>query len=154
MLSLFSYSKDIATLEGLLQGQTGNAVVLVGPQNIGKTTLGKILAAKMKLPFVDTDELLMLEYNSYSIAQLYLDIGAEQFRAKEIELVLNLDFNKAGIISFGGGTHLYHNYQDILEKTTVIMLSPMQIATVSQLQRIVAAYHLADHIIWRDNVAV
>ena len=58
------------------------AIVLVGPMGVGKTTIGKKLAKKLQVPFVDTDVLITKEYGE--IPKIFEELGEAKFREFEI----------------------------------------------------------------------
>ncbi|MEY4349079.1 MAG: hypothetical protein RL719_376, partial [Actinomycetota bacterium] len=42
--------------------EKSSVVVLVGPMGVGKTTVGKKLAKALKVPFIDTDAVVVAEH--------------------------------------------------------------------------------------------
>jgi len=67
-------------------------LVLLGMMAVGKTTLGKIVAKKQKLEFVDTDSLIEKK-NSMTINEIFKTKGEIYFR-KEEEFVTIKYLNK------------------------------------------------------------
>ncbi len=68
----------------------------------GKSTLGKLLAEKLMLDFLDTDD--MIEKNEkMSINEIFESKGEEAFRAFEADLVQNLSVRRDYVLSVGGG---------------------------------------------------
>jgi shikimate kinase len=57
-------------------------VVLVGPPGAGKSTVGRQLAARLGLPFRDTDA-DVVRVAGKPIAEVFIDDGEEHFRALE-----------------------------------------------------------------------
>lgn len=79
-------------------------IVLSGFMATGKTSLGKILAARLGVPFIDTDEQIAATAKR-SVADLFKEEGEARFRMRERDLVLPLlDDPSPKVISFGGGT--------------------------------------------------
>ncbi|GAA4424371.1 shikimate kinase AroK [Georgenia halophila] len=70
-------------------------LVLVGPPGAGKSTVGRRAAERLGVGFVDTDE-LMAEQAGVPIGELIVDLGEEEFRAREAEAV-------AGVLASGAG---------------------------------------------------
>jgi shikimate kinase/3-dehydroquinate synthase len=71
----------------------------------GKTTVGRALAAKLELPFVDVDLELLKRANVESVASLWKRDGEAVFRAREAEVARELLLDDATkVIAFGGGT--------------------------------------------------
>ena len=82
----------------------GKALIFCGIKHCGKSTLGKLAAELLEIPFCDTDELLEKEYNS-SVRELFKALGEEEFRRRESELLKGLP-EKECVISLGGGALL------------------------------------------------
>ena len=69
----------------------------------GKSTLGRELAERIELPFVDLDELIGEEYGA-TVAELFARDGEERFREIEEEWAVSmLGSRPPGIIALGGG---------------------------------------------------
>ncbi|MDP9033682.1 MAG: 3-dehydroquinate synthase [Myxococcota bacterium] len=79
-------------------------VVLSGFMGTGKSTLGPALAARLGVPFVDTDSELE-RATGQPIRDLWRAEGEEAFRAREEALVERiLSGSEPKVIAFGGGT--------------------------------------------------
>lgn len=84
-------------------------IVLVGYMAVGKSTVGKILAEKLKIAFVDLDENIEKNEN-LSISDIFANHGEIYFRKKEhLELKKCLENPKSMVIATGGGTPCYAN---------------------------------------------
>ena len=62
-------------------------LVLTGMMGVGKTTIGKILAKKLKLKFVDTDKIIQIKEKS-TIKKIFEDKGESYFRNIEKKTTL------------------------------------------------------------------
>ena len=94
----------------------GKALIFCGIKHCGKSTLGKALAALLKVPFTDTDELLE-EKHQCSCRELFKQKGEEEFRRLESELLSALPpADKVEIISLGGGALLKDANFPILQR--------------------------------------
>ncbi len=81
------------------------SIVVSGPMASGKTTVGRALAAKLSLPFVDTDEVVIAKAGAASVAELWNREGEVRFRAREAEIARELLADPSPrVIAFGGGT--------------------------------------------------
>ncbi len=87
-----------------------NNIILCGFKSSGKTTLGKKIAEKTGLHFIDTDELV-----SKNCRQLYLQ-GPEAFREIEKEVIGALVGFEHCVIATGGGAILDPANVAILKK--------------------------------------
>ena len=95
-------------------------LVLVGPMGVGKTTVGKKLARALKLPFVDTDALVVKQHGE--IAQIFANQGEVVFRGFEEDAVATA-LSTPSVIATGGGAVLSAKTQSLLKAATVIYLS-------------------------------
>ncbi len=82
--------------------------MLFGFKSCGKTTIGKIIAARMNRPFFDTDSLIeQLHYQSTGdllhFRDIYKKIGEKAFRKLESDVIQQLKRVKDAIIALGGG---------------------------------------------------
>jgi shikimate kinase / 3-dehydroquinate synthase len=79
-------------------------IVLSGFMATGKSTVGARLAARLGLPFVDTDESIA-SASGRSVAELWRAEGEAGFRAREAEIVTKLlEDDVRRVVAFGGGT--------------------------------------------------
>lgn len=80
-------------------------IALCGIKHSGKTTLGKLLSARLGIPFADTDaELAKREGKNETVRELFLRIGAEEFRRSEAALLG--EFSRSPlprVLALGGG---------------------------------------------------
>lgn len=98
-------------------------LVLVGPSKAGKTTVGRILAARLGLAFRDTD-LDVERASGLSVAGFYRKYGEERFRVWERSACLTAIDEFDGILSLGGGAVLDPETQRALRRCgRVILLS-------------------------------
>ena len=95
-------------------------VVLIGPMGVGKTTIGRKLAKKLELKFVDTDVLVTKAHGD--IGQIFEHQGEEAFRKFEEEAV-KLALSEVQVIATGGGAVLSSLSQERLQDAIVIYLS-------------------------------
>lgn len=80
-------------------------VVLVGMMGAGKTAVGRALAARLGVPFLDSDAEIVKAANM-SIAEIFERDGEPFFRRKESQVIERLLENERGILSTGGGAYL------------------------------------------------
>jgi shikimate kinase len=97
-------------------------IVLVGLMGSGKSTIGYRLAKKLRLSFVDTDNLVE-ERVGCSISEMYKYAGEQFFNEKEKEILQEVLKDKPCVISTGGGTFaVEENRKLILEKAVSVWL--------------------------------
>ncbi|MEG1611333.1 MAG: shikimate kinase [Alistipes sp.] len=78
-------------------------IFLVGYMGCGKSTLGRKLARRLNIPFLDTDSLIEAREGA-SVADIFHYEGEEHFRAMERETVMRILAEEgACVVSTGGG---------------------------------------------------
>jgi shikimate kinase len=80
-------------------------LILVGLMGAGKTRVGRRLAERLHLPFMDTDHEIENETGK-SISDLFAQIGEPAFREGERRLIARLMERPASIIATGGGAFI------------------------------------------------
>lgn len=80
----------------------GGSIILTGPMGSGKTSVGRILSARLGYQFLDLD-VLVVEKTGKSINQLFADQGEEAFRDYESAVLLSLSGKQNMVVSTGGG---------------------------------------------------
>ncbi len=78
-------------------------VVLVGFPSSGKSVLGRMLAQRMKLHFIDLDEVIE-EHCNNTIPRIFEQYGECFFREREREMLLACLDKDGVLIATGGGT--------------------------------------------------
>jgi shikimate kinase len=98
-------------------------IFLVGPMGAGKTTIGKQLAKKMNLRFVDSDHEIE-ERTGAKISLIFEIEGEEGFRDREQAMLDELTQNSNIVLATGGGVILREaNRQALKRRGTVIYLN-------------------------------
>lgn len=77
-------------------------IVLVGFLGAGKTTVGRLLAERLDLPFRDADE-VVVERAGRTVAEVFATDGEAAFRALEHAVVTDLLRGDDAVVSLGGG---------------------------------------------------
>lgn len=95
-------------------------IVLIGPPAAGKTRVGKRLAKRLGLPFVDTDAAVVAEHGP--IPGIFAEHGEPHFRALERAAVAAA-VAKPGVVSLGGGAILDADTRADLATTRVVLLT-------------------------------
>ncbi len=79
--------------------------VLVGMPSCGKSTLGKLLADKLGMDFVDTDDLIRARAGK-SIPAIFAEVGEKGFRDMETAVIRDIENVQHTVIATGGGAIL------------------------------------------------
>jgi shikimate kinase len=80
-------------------------IVLVGLMGAGKSSIGRRLAEKIELPFVDADHEIELAADK-TIPEIFKDHGEAYFREGERRVISRLIENGAQILATGGGAFI------------------------------------------------
>ena len=81
------------------------AIVLVGLMGAGKTSVGRRLAEKLNLPFVDADHEIAVAAGK-SIPEIFADHGEDYFREGERRVIARLLEDGAQVLATGGGAYM------------------------------------------------
>lgn len=96
-------------------------VVLVGPMGAGKTTVGRVLAARWGVGVRDTDADVEAAAGR-SVSDVFVDDGEARFRELERDAVAAALAEHDGVLSLGGGAVLEPATRDLLAGHTVVFL--------------------------------
>jgi shikimate kinase len=103
-------------------------VVLIGPPGAGKTAVGPLVAARLGVPFRDTDAEVGVAAGK-PVSDIFIDHGEEAFRTLEREAAARaLDEHGAlreqgGVLALGSGAVLDDEIRRLLEGLPVVYLS-------------------------------
>lgn len=82
------------------------SIVLVGLMGCGKSSVGKRLAAKLGLPFIDADEEIE-KVAAKTISEIFADQGEDFFRDRERKVIGRLLANGPQVLATGGGAFMH-----------------------------------------------
>ena len=77
-------------------------IVLIGMMGSGKTTVGALLAGRLRRPFMDTDALIE-EREGRSIPDIFARDGEDFFRELELKTARELSGRDGLVVACGGG---------------------------------------------------
>jgi shikimate kinase len=99
----------------------GPVLILVGPPGSGKSTVGRLVAAKLGVPFRDFDDDLQ---NAFGLpaGELVVKLGRERFGEAERGLIGAVLTDHAGVLALGGGTPLNPAIQEQLKPFYTVFL--------------------------------
>lgn len=98
-------------------------IVLIGFMGTGKTSTGRLLAARLGRPFIDVDRKIEKEC-AMSIPEFFRAHGEEAFRHKEKLTIAKLSRYNSSIISTGGGSVVDpDNYSKLKQNGIIISLT-------------------------------
>ena len=95
-------------------------IILIGFMGVGKTTIGKIIAKKLKLNFVDMDNYIE-KREGKSISKIFEEYSEQHFRELESESLKDLIKSDNIVISTGGGIVTTKENSEILKKEKIVI---------------------------------
>ena len=98
---------------------------------VGKSTLGKIVAKRQNLKFIDTD-LNIERKNSMTISEIFKKKGEDFFRLEEeIEVLKTLKKNKC-VIAIGGGAFMNKKVRNIILENSLSIWLDLNLKTLNK----------------------
>lgn len=98
-----------------------NSIILCGFMGAGKTSVGKELANRHNLKFIETDEYIEKKQNM-TIKEIFEKYGEDYFRDLENEVTREISNSENCVVSTGGGLMTYKRNSDLLIDNIVIFL--------------------------------
>ncbi|MGW9156054.1 MULTISPECIES: shikimate kinase [unclassified Microbacterium] len=95
-------------------------LVLVGPMAAGKTSVGRRVARRLGVAFVDTDKRIVAAHGP--IPDIFAEHGEPHFRELERAAVAEA-LSEGGVISLGGGAVTQADTRDLLKDQPVVFLT-------------------------------
>lgn len=92
-------------LIGEIAANSGRSIVLVGLMGAGKTSVGRRLAKRLELPFVDADEEIV-RAAGLTVPEIFDRFGEQAFRDAERRAIARLLDEDAMVLATGGGAFL------------------------------------------------
>ena len=80
-------------------------LILVGLMGAGKSSVGRLVASQLGIPFVDSD-VEIERVSRMTITELFASYGEEEFRALETRVMKRLLKNGPRVVSTGGGAFI------------------------------------------------
>jgi len=91
------------------------SIALIGMSGSGKSTIGKLLAEKLNMELIDTDQMVQTQ-EGCTINEIFAEKGEAYFRVKEAEAITLASNEKDAIIACGGGAVLNEESMGLLRK--------------------------------------
>src|SRR5437763_7362306 len=95
-------------------------LILVGFSCSGKTTLGRNVARRLRLTFVDTDRFVE-EMTGRSIPDIFREDGEAAFRAVEREAIAHIMQKRNQVVSTGGGAFIDPDNREKLRNGNLVI---------------------------------
>ena len=97
-----SASRDAAIAAALGK----RSIVLVGMMGAGKSTIGRRLSARLKLPFLDADAEIEAAHAGMTIPEIFAAHGEPYFRDGEARVIARLLDSGPAVLATGGGAFM------------------------------------------------
>lgn len=88
---------------------------IIGYKNCGKTTIGRKLASRLNMQFVDLDEVIEKKERK-SVPEIYVEVGDDGFRQKEWAALKEIVQQDNIVVALGGGTPCHCDNMNLIEK--------------------------------------
>lgn len=107
---------------------------LIGFMGTGKSEVGRVLAERLNLPFLDADRAIERRAKK-TVAEIFRTRGEAKFRELEVSLAEGLGTKVGRVIAWGGGAWLRpENRRRLRDSGTVILLTCSQSALWRRLE--------------------
>lgn len=100
-------------------------IYLIGMPGSGKTTLGKRLAEKLNMPFIDLDNHIEQKHLLY-VDEIFEMYGEEKFRLLETESLKDVE-NLNSVISTGGGIVMKKSNKSLMNGLKIYINTPIEL---------------------------
>jgi shikimate kinase len=104
-------------------------VYLTGFMGAGKTSVGRILAARLGWGFVDLDELIE-KRASMTISEIFERLGEPKFRRMEESALRQIAESESTVVATGGGTMIEPKNRQIFKERGVTVWLDIPLSTV------------------------
>jgi shikimate kinase len=88
------------------------SIVLVGMMGAGKSTVGRRLAARLHIPFLDADHEIEAAHAGMTIAEIFAAHGEPYFRDGEARVIARLLESGPSVLATGGGAFMREETRD------------------------------------------
>jgi len=103
-------------------------LILIGPMGSGKTTVGKQLAKRTRMDFVDSDHMIE-DRCGVSISTIFDIEGEEGFRKRETKMLAELVDRTGIVLATGGGAIISEENRILLRKSGFVVYLKTSIET-------------------------
>ena len=98
------------------------SLVLTGMMGVGKSTIGRLIAKRLKIKFIDVDKVIEKKEKK-TIRRIFEDNGEKYFRKLEEKTTLKVLKNNRSVIALGGGAFINNEIrQKILSSCVSVWL--------------------------------
>ena len=110
-------------------GDLARPIVLVGLMGAGKSSIGRRLAARLNVPFIDADDEIEKAAN-LSIPEIFERHGETAFRDGERRVIARLLGGPLGVLATGGGAFMDRQTRDLIRERGLSIWLKAEIETL------------------------
>ena len=110
--------KDRQAAETLRRKIGPRSIVMVGLMGCGKSAIGRRIAARLGMPFVDADDEIELAAGK-SISDIFAEHGESYFRVGERKVISRLLDGEAKVLATGGGAFMNEDTRKKISETGI-----------------------------------
>lgn len=94
-------------------------IIFIGLPGCGKTSIGRLVAERLMLPFYDVDQYIEKK-EGHLIKEIFMK-GESYFRKLESQAIWEISKNCPSVISTGGGSVKIPGNMEVLQKNSIII---------------------------------
>jgi shikimate kinase / 3-dehydroquinate synthase len=104
-------------------------IFIYGPPGCGKSTVGRMIAENLEIPFLDLDDEIERK-SGISISEIFVREGEPGFRAQESELLQRIATCEDKVVALGGGALLKLENRSLVEKCGTVFCLQADLQTL------------------------
>lgn len=109
-------------------------IFLIGFMGSGKSTIGALLAERLRIPFIDSDKEIEKQQGK-TISEIFTRSGEADFRELEMEFLKRMKSQEPSVIAVGGGLPSIHGAIELMhELGLVIYLNTSLLTLIKRLK--------------------
>jgi len=106
------------------------SIVLVGMMGAGKSTIGRRLGLRLRLPFLDADTEIEAAHAGMTIPEIFATHGEPYFRDGEARVIARLLDNGPAVIATGGGAFMREETRNRIREKAVSLWLKADVDTI------------------------
>ena len=106
------------------------SVVLVGMMGAGKSTIGRRLASRLRLPFLDADTEIEAAHAGMTIPEIFATHGEPYFRDGEARVIARLLDGGPNVLATGGGAFLREETRNRIRRQAISIWLKADVDTI------------------------
>jgi shikimate kinase len=118
-------------VEGLKTARSTERIYLVGFMGSGKTSVGRLLSARRRVPFVDLDQAFETMAGQ-TVREVFRVHGEPWFRERETELLRGTATLPAAVVAAGGGTFTFPANREFIATAGISVFLDVPFAVIER----------------------